>query len=72
MIFQSISQNFYFRNTQNLPSFEAMSEPSSVIRGEASIGSPPSYRRFSSPRPPKLVQLERKMSAGILRNQGFF
>ena len=49
-----------------------MSEPPSVIRGAASIGSPPSYRRFSSPRPPKLVPLERKMSAGILRNQGFF
>ena len=64
--------NFYFRKTQNLPSFEAMSEPPSVIRGAASIGSPPSYRRFSSPRPPKLVPLERKMSAGILRNQGFF
>ena len=56
----------FHRNIENLTTFEAVSEPSSVIRGAASIGSPPSYRRFSSPRPPKLT-LERKMSAGILK-----
>lgn len=42
------------------------SEPGTVIRTSTDVGSPPSYRRFSSPRPPRFT-IERKMSAGILR-----
>ena len=42
------------------------SEPSAAIRTSTDVGSPPSYRRFSSPRPPRFT-IERKMSAGILR-----
>lgn len=34
------------------------SEPSHVIRGPSIIGSPPSYKRFDSPKPPPVVKVK--------------
>ena len=35
------------------------SEPSHAIRGPSIIGSPPSYKRFDSPKPPPVVKVKR-------------
>ena len=56
-------------STSPLPSLDITTTPiisaiTSAISSE--VNSPPSYRRFSSPRPPRFT-LERKLSAGILR-----
>ena len=44
--FKEKFKNFHFRITQNIPSFEAMSEPPSVFRGAASIGKKHALKKY--------------------------
>ena len=57
----------YSRKKPKAPSAIIVStSPKPSLETSGEVSSPPTYRRFSSPRPPRFP-IERKMSAGILR-----
>ena len=57
----------YSRRKPKAPSATIVStSPKPSLESSGEVSSPPTYRRFSSPRPPRFP-IERKMSAGILR-----